>query len=677
MSCRGIYRLLFVMLAAISVFAVCRQEVYAAEEDYAEEKDYAEGEVLIAVKRSETTSGYRKLSKKTEFLTENSELASVIADLSYVSSAEGESSSGSMITKKKTKSGSVLDIYVAKLQEDISVETAVCTLNQESEIYLAEPNYTCQVFDVSYPYEQDAYVEQEQWYLQTMDVVPAWKKMEDSQVHPGEGVTVAVIDTGVSLLHEDLLDNIIVNQAEAEGEEGVDDDGNGYIDDVNGVNLVNSYTAMTDSTGHGTRMAGLIAMTAGNGGGAGVAYAARIMPVKVSTDGNFNIDKAIEGIEYAAANGADVINMSFGTYRESEIFQMAIEKAAKECILVAAAGNDSKANGTTGDNAYPAAYSSVIGVMSMDKDGTFSDFSNWDTQENENISYELIAPGRDIWSTALKNSYKTTSGTSAASAMTAGVLAVYRSLFPERDIYGASFLTENFLASMKHKVTANTSDGSQYEYAVTNLSDVVEEVENVRNSVQSSETESQPTETESQSQPWETESQPTETESQPTETESQPEATLSPQATLQPGTTMSSQATMSPEVTLKSSETAATSEGTVTSKAATQSDATGQSKTSRTAKAIKSKKPVIKVTYLKNGKARLTFKIKGYSGQTGYYVYVSKSKGKGFRKYKVTKKNKLIVSSKKKRYYQVVAYKKTAGKRYKSRKSEAVKCSHS
>jgi hypothetical protein len=481
-------------------------------------------------------------------------------------------------------------------------------------------------------------------------------------------VTVAVIDTGVSLLHDDLIGNIVVNQAEAEGEEGVDDDGNGYIDDIHGVNLVNSYTAMTDSTGHGTRMAGLIAMTAGNGGGAGVAYGAGILPVKVSTDGNFTIDKAVEGIAYAAANGADVINMSFGTYRESEILHLAIEDAAKECILVAAAGNDSKANGTAGDNTYPAAYSSVIGVMSVEEDGTFSDFSNWDTQTDETLCYELAAPGRDIWSTALRNSYKTTSGTSAASAMTAGALAVYRGLFPDRESYGAAFLQKSFLASMKHTMIANTADGNRYEYTLANLSDAVSEAENVRNSLSAELKTAEPT-----AEPEKT-AEPTTTESGKTA-----EPATGPEKTTEPVKAAESLKPAATELPSQVEETDKTQRIPGAAEVATAPKKTGQTAKKRKksgAAAIRAKKPVIKLQYLKNGKAKLSFRIKGYSAETGYYVYVSNNKRKGFHKYKITGKKKLLLSSKRKKYYRVAAYKKIKGKRYKSRKSEAVKCFH-
>lgn len=609
----------------LCLLTVCKQEVHAAE------KAYEEGEVLIAVKRNETPSVYDKRNKKSESFMETSGYnRSICSDVEYVSSipCKGDRYSGDV--KKQSQNSSLMDVYVAKLQENVTVEAAVCQLNRDEKIYLAEPNYRCQVFDVRHPYKEDEMVEQEQWYLQSLAVVPVWQNMEENQLHPGEGVTVAVIDTGVSLLHEDLIENISVNQIEAEGKEGVDDDGNGYIDDINGANLVNSYTEMTDSTGHGTRMAGLIAMTAGNGGGAGVAYAARILPVKVSTDGNFAIDKAIEGISYAIDNGADIINMSFGTYHESEIFRMMIENAAQKSVLVAAAGNDSLANGKVGSNIYPASYSSVLGVMSMDEDGRLSDFSNWDTGQDQEEAYELIAPGRNIWSTSLRNSYKISSGTSASSAMTAGVLAVYRSLFPEKEKYGATFLRESFLASMKHTMLAHTSDGAQYEYAITNLADAASQVEELKNSDLSQ--------------------------------------TPLPSGTPIPNTPKPGELPIVkfPEPTAKPEEKGDEKTNVM---------AVGK-KLSSSPKKIQGKKPIIKVQYLKKGRARLIFKIKGYSNETGYYVYVSKSKRKGYRKLKRIGKNKMIVSSKKKRYYRVVAYRSIEGKPYKSKKSEAVKCFH-
>ena len=253
----------------------------------------------------------------------------------------------------------------------------------------------------------------EQWYLEAIGAQEVWTRMEQMGVRPGQGVVVAVIDTGLTLTSKDLLENLWVNQAEQDGQSGVDDDGNGYVDDIYGANLVNDR-GMTDSNGHGTMMAGIIGMAAGNGGGVGVAYGATIMPIKVSVSGNFDIDETVAGIRYAVDNGADIINMSFGTYFRNPELITAIREASQSCVIVAAAGNEKTELNPYGlnDNLLPAAYPEVIGVMSMGRNGTLSSFTNWGDPLSESLNYDLAAPGEQILSTYLRGEYETKSGSS-------------------------------------------------------------------------------------------------------------------------------------------------------------------------------------------------------------------------------------------------------------------------
>ena len=301
---------------------------------------------------------------------------------------------------------------------------------------------------------------QDQWYLDAIGAQEVWTGMERIGIRPGQGAVVAVIDTGLTLTCADVQENLWVNQAEQNGQSGVDDDGNGYVDDIHGVNLVNTR-GMTDSNGHGTMMAGIIGMAAGNGGGVGVAYGATIMPVKVSVTGSFSIDETIEGIRYAVDNGADIINMSFGSYYPDPELRAVIQEAAQSCVIVAAAGNEKKVinNYALNDNLLPAAYPEAIGVMSVGKDGVLSSFTNWGDLQSESMNYDLAAPGEQILSTGLSGRYETKSGSSQAAAVVSGAAAILRSLYPDRSAYPAPVLRQMLLNAMTRATTADDLHG--------------------------------------------------------------------------------------------------------------------------------------------------------------------------------------------------------------------------
>lgn len=479
MKWRMILRLL---LFAAAFYAPVTAEAAAQEKNSA---SYVENEVIIACRRQGTT-----FKKGTQEVAESLEKAlreEPITNLSHIITTGNTTAvqSSGLFKKRMLSDGQEasddagLDFYVATLEEGVSVETMVEQLRQREDIYWAEPNYLCTSMEENgYRFETDELVN-EQWFLEAIDAPAAWKALEDDGLMPGENVTVAVVDTGVSLAHSDLIDNLWVNEAEQSGQENTDDDGNGYIDDIYGVNLVNLYHNMTDSDGHGTMMAGLVSMTAGNGGGAGVAYGARVMPVKVSIDGNFGVDLAVEGIQYALDNGADVISMSFGTYSDSLLLRETIQKAAGQCMLVAAAGNESLAtedvaiDGVEAGDVYPASYDNVVGVMAYSPSGELADFSNWDAQTGAGAEYELAAPGESILSTYLRNGYAVTSGTSPATALTAGAMAVCRGIFSDRDQFPAAALQKLFVDAMNHTMQYQVNDTYMYSYRTLNLMDVV------------------------------------------------------------------------------------------------------------------------------------------------------------------------------------------------------------
>lgn len=277
----------------------------------------------------------------------------------------------------------------------------------------------------------------QQWGLQTMKLPQLWQQPIITQKRP----IIAILDTGVDIDHPDLKANIWTNTKESEGAEDYDDDGNGFKDDLHGWDFVNQTGRIGDWNGHGTHCAGIAAAVGGNGIGiVGANPDALIMPVTVmQSDGTGDVATIIKGIDYAVANGADIISMSFGSYGESKAQEQALGRAYQKAILVAAAGNDGKCmNHKHPEKAqdkpmpmYPASYTFVLGVQAMNSEGNITDWSNYDDNgptytewgEDKLYNYELLAPGANIESTYPGGNYKSLNGTSMATPMVAGALS--------------------------------------------------------------------------------------------------------------------------------------------------------------------------------------------------------------------------------------------------------------
>lgn len=277
----------------------------------------------------------------------------------------------------------------------------------------------------------------QQWGLQTMKLPQLWQQPIITQKRP----IIAILDTGVDIDHPDLKANIWTNTKESEGAEDYDDDGNGFKDDLHGWDFVNQTGRIGDWNGHGTHCAGIAAAVGGNGIGiVGANPDALIMPVTVmQSDGTGDVATIIKGIDYAVANGADIISMSFGSYGESKAEEQALGRAYQKAVLVAAAGNDGKClnhahpeRGQMGPAPmYPGSYTFVLGVQAMNSEGNIASFSNYDDNgptytewgEDKLYNYELLAPGANIESTYPGGNYKSLNGTSMATPMVAGALS--------------------------------------------------------------------------------------------------------------------------------------------------------------------------------------------------------------------------------------------------------------
>jgi subtilisin family serine protease len=254
-----------------------------------------------------------------------------------------------------------------------------------------------------------------EWNLNTIAAPEAW-----AAGYTGAGVTVAVVDTGVDLDHPDLQGNLFVNQAEIAGN-GIDDDQNGFVDDVHGYDFADNDALADDVHGHGTHVAGTIAALNNGFGATGVAPDASILPIKVLGDnGAGNSFNVAAGIRYAAAMGADVINLSLGGGYSSSI-NAAIDYAhSLGSLVVAAAGNESAAMPS-----YPArfstAFDNVISVGAHDSNDQIASFSN---DVGGSSAVQIDAPGVGVFSTYVGGRYATMSGTSMAAPHVAGLAAL-------------------------------------------------------------------------------------------------------------------------------------------------------------------------------------------------------------------------------------------------------------
>lgn len=257
------------------------------------------------------------------------------------------------------------------------------------------------------------------WDINMVNAPEVW-----AQGYTGQGVVVAVVDTGVDYTHPDLANNIWVNSGEI-ADNGIDDDGNGYIDDVRGWNFVDNNSNPMDLNGHGTHVSGTIAAENNDFGVTGVAYNSTIMPVRVlSSDGDGERGNIASGIRYAVDNGANVINLSLGGGYSSEIQDAIAYATSLGSVVVMASGNE----GSTQPIA-PASSADQFGIAvgAISRSRAIASFSN---QAGLPVLNYVVAPGDNIYSTYLNNSYRYLDGTSMATPHVSGVVALMLSANP-------------------------------------------------------------------------------------------------------------------------------------------------------------------------------------------------------------------------------------------------------
>jgi len=287
-----------------------------------------------------------------------------------------------------------------------------------------------------------------------VDAPAAWKHVSDCSTSK---VTVAVIDTGIDPSHEAIKGALWVNEAEANGKPGVDDDGNGFVDDLHGWDFVSKSGNLTDSHGHGTHIAGIIAGTSSDF--KGVCPGVRVMSLRYydpKGSGEDNLKNTIRAIEYAVARGVNIINYSGGGAEYASAEFAALKKAEEKGILVVAAAGNERSNGDKSFY-YPAAYNlkNIISVTAIDEKGKVLPSSNWGVKK-----VHVAAPGQSILSALPNGAYGAMTGTSQATAFVSGVAAMIMGDSPTLQMSEVKSIIES--SALKHpNLVGKTRSGAR------------------------------------------------------------------------------------------------------------------------------------------------------------------------------------------------------------------------
>jgi len=377
--------------------------------------------------------------------------------------------------KKALGQNSVLDVrrlqtdkrlHVVKLASDASLARAISVLSNEPSVEFSEPNLIYRAVESGAPNDPDF---TKLWGIRNVgqtdaagqvgregadiNIVPLWQK----GFIGNKKVLVAVVDTGIDWSHPDLAANLYTNPGEvgSKKDNGVDDDGNGFIDDVHGWNFAAKTRESSDDHNHGTHCAGTIGGVGNNGiGVSGVAWNVTLLPVKfLDAQGGGTLEGAIEAINYARMMKANIMSNSWGGGMYSEALKQAIEETRDAGILfVAAAGNDSSNNDAS--PAYPAGYDieNVLAVAATDNQDKLAGFSNYGPR-----TVHVAAPGVKVYSTVKGGRYETFSGTSMATPHVSGIAAVLLGANPTwsfGEIKERLIKTSAPVAALKRRVVA-------------------------------------------------------------------------------------------------------------------------------------------------------------------------------------------------------------------------------
>ena len=404
---------------------------------------YVDGKIMVKMKARDigNEKASQKLAKGRSILARDSSINSIDKVVLQQEEDEGE-----------------YIWYECSLDSGTNIKDAIEKMENVAYVECAEPVYIRTIDGEALPpSEGEETYTFEDYVIPTDDInlIEAQKFLEQNEINKGgsNDIIVAVLDTGVDYNHPALKNNMWINTAEIPGN-GIDDDENGFVDDIYGASVLGSRYDFTgdpmDVHGHGTHVAGIIAANKVDGQGIqGVANNVRIMAIRAGQpSGVFTTSSIVEGITYAYKMGADVLNMSFGGYTKSQLEIDALQRAYNTTVLVAAAGNDTLPNypNPYGRNSYPGSLPWVVGVMSSDSAASPTDpsylsyFSNVDYYAGDSWEYEVAAPGNKIMSSLPNNKYDAWSGTSMACPVVSGVAALLRSYFTDKVEYTSRFI---------------------------------------------------------------------------------------------------------------------------------------------------------------------------------------------------------------------------------------------
>lgn len=315
------------------------------------------------------------------------------------------------------RSVSTLERGKTNNQNISDLKTTCAMIMKSNPALLCEPNYIYHALVTS-----NDPMASHTWGLSKISLPSAWATTTGSK-----SILVAVIDTGIDYTHPDLSANMSTNTGEIP-ENGMDDDGNGYIDDYYGYDFSSLDGQPMDENEHGTHVAGTIGAVGNNNiGVAGVNWSVSLLAVRVlDANGEGTLEDVASGVDYARARGAQVMNLSLGGPYNSWILEASLQQAgAAGAVIAVAAGNESANNDYT--PSYPANCNvpEIISVAATDSSDALSYFSNYGA-----VEVDLAAPGEEIASTIPGGGYASFDGTSMASPHVAGVAALVKSAFP-------------------------------------------------------------------------------------------------------------------------------------------------------------------------------------------------------------------------------------------------------
>ncbi|MEQ8239050.1 MAG: S8 family serine peptidase [Cyclobacteriaceae bacterium] len=322
------------------------------------------------------------------------------------------------IAGQRTASSSILSgVHIITCNDISSANELLSRLLEYDNVLYAEPIYQEQLLLI--PNDPDAQQGGNQEYLEVVKAYEAW------DINQGDpNIVIGIVDTGLDLLHEDIVDNIYINANEIPNN-GIDDDNNGMIDDYQGYDFAdNDSNPQSETSFHGNRVGGVAGAVPNNGiGMAGIGFNTKISPLKVfQTTSNLSSGN-YGAIIYAADNDYDVINLSWGSTNSfSQFSQDVINYAVleKDVVVVAAAGNTPEEL-----DFYPASYDNVLSISATNLDDSKANFASYST------NVDLVAPGNQIYSSFRDNGYARDNGTSYSAPMVAGAAALMRSQYPE------------------------------------------------------------------------------------------------------------------------------------------------------------------------------------------------------------------------------------------------------